>query len=144
MFFAKLCVIVLFIFTSPSALAGEYQSGLQAKVLLKTTTTSNGDPVTYLKTEQPEITAMAVTIAPGAETGWHSHPAPVYAYVISGSLTVNIDGKLFRNFNAGDVIVEVVNVRHNGVNKGSVPVELIVFYTGANGAPNVIAAPAPQ
>jgi len=141
--FAKICLIVLLSFAVQPTFASEYHSGVQAKVLLKTSTTSNGDPIAYLKTEQPEITVMAVTIAPGAETGWHSHPVPVYAYVTSGSLTVHIDGKSSRTFNAGEAIVEVVNVRHNGINTGSIPAQLIVFYAGAKNTPNVITASAP-
>jgi len=124
--------------------AGEYDSGVKAKVILKTATTGNGEPIAYLKTENPEITAMTVDIAPGAETGWHSHSVPVYAYVMSGSLTVNIEGNITRKFNPGDVIIEVVNTRHNGVNEGKVPVSLIVFYTGARDMPNVIKSSAAQ
>jgi quercetin dioxygenase-like cupin family protein len=84
-----------------------------------------------------------VDIAPGAQTGWHSHSVPVYAYVISGCLDVNIEGNISRQFQAGDVIIEVVNTRHNGVNKGKTPVKLIVFYTGAKDIPNVLKTDAP-
>lgn len=123
--------------------ASEYSEGVKAKVLLQASTTGNGDPVTYFKTDQPEITVMAVDIAPGAETGWHIHTIPVYAYVVSGSLSVNIEGKKTLLFNAGDVIIEVVNVAHNGFNIGSEPVKLIVFYTGAKDTPLVFKTSAP-
>lgn len=139
----KFGLIICLIFTPLLVSAGEYAGGVQAKVVLKTTTTGNGDPIAYLKTDEPEITAMTVDIAPGAQTGWHSHSVPVYAYVISGSLTVNIEGNTSRRFNAGDVIIEVVNTRHNGVNTGKTPVKLIVFYTGAKDMPNVLKTTAP-
>ncbi len=137
-------VLVICLLLAPSFLnADEYDGGVQAKVILKTATTGNGAPVAYLKTDQPEITALIVDIAPGAQTGWHKHSVPVYAYVVSGFLTVDIEGNISRQFNPGDVIVEVMNTRHNGVNKGSFPVKLIVFYTGAKDVPNVIKTDAP-
>lgn len=137
-------VLIIFMLLAPSfGSAGEYAGGVQATVILKTATTGNGEPIAYLKTDQPEITAMTVDISPGAQTGWHSHSIPVYAYVLSGSLIVNIEGNISRRFKAGDVIIEVVNTRHNGINMGSVPVKLIVFYTGARDMPNVLKTAAP-
>jgi quercetin dioxygenase-like cupin family protein len=136
--------LIIYLLLTPSFLnAGEYADGVQSKVILKAATTGNGEPIAYLKTDQPEITAMTVDISPGAQTGWHSHSVPVYAYVISGCLVVNIEGSKSRQFSAGDVIIEVVNTRHNGVNTGAVPVKLIVFYTGAKDTPNVFKTAAP-
>lgn len=139
----KVVLIICLLLTPSLISAGEYSTGVQAKVILKTATTGNGAPIAYLKTDQPEITAMMVDIGPGAQTGWHKHPVPVYAYVLSGCLNVNIEGNISRQFNAGDVIIEVVNTRHNGVNNGQEPVKLIVFYTGAKDIPNVLKTAAP-
>jgi quercetin dioxygenase-like cupin family protein len=131
-------IVVFFLVLTCFVEAADYDAGVQGKVILQTESTSTGDPIAYLKTERPKITVMAVDIAPGAETGWHIHPVPVYAYVLAGRLTVEVeDGKSFE-FKGGDAIIEVVNKRHNGINKGSVPVSLIVFYTGGKGIPNVI------
>lgn len=141
--FYKAVLIICLLLTPSFLYAGEYDSGVQAKVILKTSTTGNGAPVAYLKTDQPEITAMTVDIAPGAQTGWHTHQIPVYAYVISGCLTVDIEGNISRKFNAGDVIIEVENASHNGINYGKTPVKLIVFYTGAKNMPNVLKTAAP-
>lgn len=139
----KCCLIICLSLMPSLVFASEYNSGVQAKVILKTNTTGNGAPISYLKTDRPEITAMTVDILPGAQTGWHIHSVPVYAYVMSGCLTVNIEGNISRKFNAGDVIIEVVNARHNGVNNGKNPVKLIVFYTGAENIPNVVKTAAP-
>lgn len=141
--FGKAVLIICLLLVPSFINAGEYNSGVQAKVILKTSTTGNGAPVAYLKTDQPEITAMTVDIAPGAQTGWHTHQIPVYAYVISGCLTVDIEGNISRKFNAGDVIIEVENAGHNGINYGKTPVKLIVFYTGAKNMPNVLKTAAP-
>jgi quercetin dioxygenase-like cupin family protein len=81
---------------------------------------------------------MTVNIAPGAETGWHSHPIPVYAYVVEGTLEVELEGGQIITYRSGDAIIEVVNTLHNGRNRGSEEVRLVVFYTGAEGTPSVV------
>ena len=122
----------------PPVSAADYSPGVTAKVLKKTTVTGNGQQITYPQTDRAEVTAMSVELAPGAETGWHQHPIPVYAYVVSGRLTVELaDGKKLK-FETGDAIVEVVNTMHNGKNLGAEPVKLAVFYLGIVGSPNVI------
>lgn len=139
-----LCIFVsLFCMLSCNINAAEYDAGVQGKVILQTETTSGGDPITYLKTDKPKITVMTVDIAPGAKTGWHSHPMPVYAYVIAGQLSVEIEGGKTAEFKEGDAIIEVVNTRHNGMNKGNVPVKLVVFYVGGKEIPNVIKSDKP-
>ncbi len=122
----------------PSAFSADYSSGVTAKVLTKTTVTGNGQKISYPQTDRAEVTAMTVELAPGAETGWHKHPVPVYAYVVSGNLTVELEDRKQLAFKAGDAIIEVVNTLHNGRNSGSEPVKLAVFYLGAEGVPNVI------
>lgn len=124
--------------------AAEYDAGVQGKVILQTETMSNGKPVDYPDTDHPKVTVMIVDIAPGAQTGWHSHPMAVYAYVISGQLTVSIEGGKTAEFKEGEAIIEVVNLRHNGINHGKSPVKLVVFYLGGKGIPNVMKADAPD
>jgi quercetin dioxygenase-like cupin family protein len=126
------------------AVAGDYASGVEASLILKTTTTTGHYPVKYLDTESPEITVTKVEIKPGTETGWHSHPVPLYAYVLEGDLTVEAKGGKIYRFTAGDAIVEFVNVPHNGKNLGTMPVVLIAFYTGEIGRPNTVMMPSEQ
>ena len=123
--------------------AAEYDAGVQAKVILQTETMSNGEPIRYTDTDHPKVTVMTVDVAPGARTGWHSHPVAVYAYVLSGRLTVEIEGGRTVEFSEGEAIIEVVKVRHNGINHGKIPVKLVVFYLGGKGIPNVIKADKP-
>lgn len=128
---------LLLILVQP-AIAADYSSGVTSKVLSKTTVTGNGQKISYPLTDRAEVTAMTVDLAPGSETGWHKHPVPVYAYVVSGSLSVELeDGKLL-SFTAGEAIIEVVNTMHNGRNSGAVAAKLAVFYLGAEGIPNVV------
>ena len=131
-------LVGLFLIIVLPAIAADYSSGVTSKVLSKTTVTGNGQKISYPLTDRAEVTAMTVDLAPGSETGWHKHPVPVYAYVVSGSLSVELeDGKLL-SFSAGEAIIEVVNTLHNGRNSGTVPVKLAVFYLGAEGIPNVV------
>jgi quercetin dioxygenase-like cupin family protein len=114
-------LLLLFAFgVSSIAVAGDHASGVEATLILKTTTTTGSYPAKYLNTERPEITVMKVEIKPGAETGWHSHPVPLYAYVLEGDLTVEVKGGKTYQFTAGDAIVEFVNVPHNGKNLGTI------------------------
>lgn len=122
----------------PLALAADYNAGVSATVLQKTSVTSNGEKIFYPQTDRAEVTAMAVDLAPGAETGWHQHPVPVYAYVVAGNLSVELEGDNVLNFRAGEAIIEVVNTPHNGKNRGAEPVRLAVFYLGSEGRANVI------
>ena len=127
-----------------AAVAGDYASGVDASLILKTTTTTGSYPAKYLNTDKPEITVMKVEINPGSETGWHIHPVPLYAYVLEGDLTVEAKGGKTYRFAAGDALVEFVNVPHNGKNLGTLPVVLIVFYTGEIGMPNTVIMPSDQ
>ena len=137
----NLCLLFLcFFLVAPPAFAAkanEYRN-VKVKKLITSSTSSDGEPLIYLNTAQPEVTALIVTIPVGGSTGWHQHPVPVYAYVMEGALTVELkDGRTFL-FKKGDAIFEVINTLHNGYNAGHVPVTLVVFYTGAVGVPNVI------
>lgn len=132
-------IIALFLLfvVSGTAKAEEYRN-VQVKKLIVSSSSSDGSPLAYLRTDSPEVTALIVHIPVGGSTGWHRHPVPVYAYVQNGALTVELkNGRTFL-FKKGDAILEVVNTPHNGYNSGHVPVTLVVFYTGAVGVPNVI------
>lgn len=132
-----LWAVIVFVM-SLSASAGDYDTGVHGKVILQTDKMSNGEPIDYLDKDHPRVTVMTVEIAPGKGTGWHSHPMEVYAYVLSGRLTVEIEGGKTTEFKKGDAIIEVVNLKHKGFNKGKIPVKLVVFYLGAEDMPNVI------
>ncbi len=130
-------MLLLFFAHGPAVQAEEYQH-VEVKKLLTSRVASNGQPLSYIKTDTPEVTALIVRFPPGGSTGWHQHPVPVYAYVLEGTLTVALkDGHTF-TFNKGDAILEVMNTFHNGTNYGREPVSLVVFYTGAAGTPNVV------
>lgn len=114
--------------------------GVKVTVLKKATTAANGQKLILPQTTHPEVTAALVEIPPGGDTGWHSHPIPVYAYVLAGAVTVELgDGSRY-DFREGDVLFEVVDTPHIGRNRGTAPVKLVVFYTGVEGMQNTVKA----
>jgi quercetin dioxygenase-like cupin family protein len=136
----QLIVPVLFfviIFGSFGALASDYE-GVKVTLIKKTTTAANGQKLAYATSGNPEVTAALVEIPPGGDTGWHSHPIPVYAYVSSGALTVTLEGGEQYDFKEGEVILEVINTPHIGRTKGKMPAKLVVFYTGTEGGQNTV------
>ncbi len=112
-----------------------YSGNIRVRVLLKTDTTSLGQAVEYPDVDDPEVTAIEVTIPPGGETGWHRHPVPGYGYILEGTLTLETgEGRTFV-LTPGQAFAEVVKTRHNGRNLGKVPVKLVAFFTGEKGKP---------
>ena len=117
-----------------------YGPGVTVKPWLQTATTADGSPIVY-PTGAGEVTLAEVTIAPGAETGWHRHPVPVFAFVLEGTLEVQQEGGRTNTYAAGQGFAEALNVRHNGRNRGTTPVRLRVVYCGVKGEPITVKAP---
>lgn len=127
----------------PAASEG-YQSTIRAEAILRTSETVAGQPIVYPRVENPEVTAVCVTIPPGAETGWHRHTFPCYGYMVRGRLKLRMEGNREVELKAGEALVESVNVWHNGRNDGDEPVEIIMFVTGAKGLPFTTRTAGPQ
>jgi len=111
-----------------------------AITLLQTTVNSVGQPITYPTGGTPEVTALLVEMAPGEETGWHSHPVPLLGYILTGELTVIQSTGEKRIVRAGEVSHESVGIVHNGINEGTAPVKIIVFVVGLKDQPYTIPA----
>lgn len=114
------------------AYALDQSAAVKVTTVLKTETSWNGKPIEY-PSGKAEITGMVVEIAPGGETGWHLHPVPSFGMVLEGELEVHLKSGAVKLLKPGEALAEVVNTLHNGRNVGSVPVKLVVFYTGAVG-----------
>tara|TARA_R110002049_G_scaffold110858_6_gene259987 strand:+ start:2690 stop:3124 length:435 start_codon:yes stop_codon:yes gene_type:complete len=116
---------------SPSqlTLAIEATEEVAVTPLLKTQESWDGRPISY-PTGKAEVTIVEVEVAPGGETGWHLHPVASFGVVLQGELEVELKTGETLNLKAGDAAAETVNVLHNGRNTGTVPVKMVVFYTG--------------
>jgi len=115
-----------------SASAFETKSPLKVTPLLTTTKTWEGAPIVYPQ-GQPEVSGLIIEIAPGAETGWHSHPVPSFAFILEGTLEVQLKDGRSKRLQAGEALDEVIGTLHNGKVVGDMPVKLVVFYAGAAG-----------
>lgn len=126
-----------------AAAAGEPKTAYQPKVQVDRlftgpTKTVVGEDVLYPGGVPAEITAAVVTLPPGKATGWHRHGVPLFGYILSGALEVDYDDKGVRTYAAGDGLMEAMDQRHQGVNRGTEPVRILVVYMGAEGMKNVV------
>jgi quercetin dioxygenase-like cupin family protein len=110
--------------------ATEYNRTVHATPLLSATTTASGQPIEYPRTDKPLVTMLMVEIPPGAETGWHKHPVPCYAYILSGAVTVELENGKSYSFHAGQAFAETVNTMHNGKNTGTELVKIVMTAIG--------------
>jgi quercetin dioxygenase-like cupin family protein len=113
--------------------------GMEGQVVLKATRTAADQPLQLPQSDTPEITSMLVTIQPGGHSNLHSHPVPIFAYVLEGSLDVH-DGEMVRSYKPGEGVMEPMNRMIQAFNPGSVPTKLLVVMIGVEGKPNSIAA----
>lgn len=124
--------VILALAFQSAAFALEQSSAVKAFTVLKAENSWDGKPIAYPE-GKPEVTGMVIEIAPGGETGWHSHPVSSFAVVLEGELEVQLKNGRVKRIKSGEALAEVVNTLHNGRNLGSVPVKLVVFYAGAVG-----------
>jgi len=125
-------VLVALCVGATSASAFEAKAPLKVVPLLTTTKTWEGAPIVYPQ-GQPEISGLIIELAPGAETGWHSHPVPSFAFILEGTLEMQLKDGRSKRLQAGEALAEVIGALHNGKVIGDIPVKLVVFYAGAVG-----------
>lgn len=124
--------------SAQSADSNQSQDEIKVIQILKATEEWDGSALPPYPSKNPEITILSYEIPPGIRLPMHRHPVINAGVVLQGQLTVIAkDGKQLI-LNAGDSIVELVNKWHYGVNQGSLPVKLIMFYVGEVGVPLVI------
>lgn len=103
--------------------------------LLKTRSTWNGAPIALPMAASPEVQSVLVEIAAGASTAWHLHAVNNIAYVLEGSLRVQLEDGKAQEFQAGAAFAEVVGTWHRGTNIGPGPLRILVVYIGDAGVP---------
>lgn len=89
----------------------------------------------------PEVSSSIVVLEPGAETGWHLHEAPMYGYILEGTLEVTYDqdGVLeTRVYREGEAIMEALDTAHNGQNTSNARVSILVVNMGAPDIENTV------
>ena len=107
-----------------------------AEVLLETQTSWDGGDLAY-PTGKARVTSVMLRIEPGDKPPFHCHPVPTMGYILRGTLEVETERGDTRRIGEGSAIVEVMNTLHRGRAVGG-PVEIIVFYAGAEGIPTTV------
>ena len=130
--YTRFVAFTLMLCASLNSFALDNSAGVTVTPLIKTTRSWDGNPIRY-PTGQAEVTGLLVEIGVGKETGWHEHPVPSFAYMLSGTLEITLASGKTKQLKAGDALAEVMDTLHNGRNIGNEPVKLVVFYTSVEG-----------
>ena len=110
--------------------------------LITTNQTILGQSFEY-SSNPPNVDVHSIEILPGAESGWHTHDMLLVVTILHGDFTVYYchEGShesypadieqcpnmgTVRNYQAGDSFVEAIDIEHNGVNEGVIPVKIHV------------------
>ena len=124
-----------------SAAAGHFYS--EVRTVLSTGDTVTGEPIRYPTGAPAQLTAMEITLLPGQQTGWHTHPVPLFGYILEGELTVDYRAKGQRTYVKGEGLAEAMNEAHNGRNTGRGPVTILAVYIGIEGTQASVPASPP-
>ena len=127
--FLTVCLFIM------PCLFSEYSKEVLVEPVLKTDKTSIGQDIAYPDFKDEEVTISKVTIPPGKSTGWHKHVFPVFAYVLKGNLTIELESQKTLEFAPNSSFAEVIDTFHNGKNNGKEDVVLIAFFMGEKGKP---------
>ena len=126
-----ICFLLLFSSTVPAADRNE----AEVNVLAKTALSWDGSRLPEYPRGAPEVTILRIRIPPGVKLALHNHPVINAGVLLQGELTVVTEDKKTLHLKAGDAIVEVVNTWHYGMNEGTGPAEIVVFYAGVADTP---------
>lgn len=124
-------------FTSALALAGLISAPIYgAEVLLETQTSWDGGSLAY-PAGTAQVTSVMLHIEPGEDPPFHCHPVPTMGYVLRGTLEVETEHGDTQRLVKGNAVVEVMKTLHRGRAIDG-PVDIIVFYAGAQGVPTTV------
>ena len=128
----RFALIILILFLCQAG-KSQYNKGIIIEPILKTDTTVSGQKIIYPSFKDDEVTILKITVPPGESTGWHKHVIPVFAYVLEGTLTVELENNKTLQYLKNSSFAEITNTLHNGTNKGSENLVMIAFYMGEKG-----------
>lgn len=128
--------------TGVAASAGQYGAGegkpTSSPVLDKQSRTVLDQLLAYPGASQAQVSAAVLTFPPGARTGMHRHDAPLFVYVLEGTITVTYDGGVVKEFSVGSALLEAIGTAHEGRNLTDAPVKLLAVNMGAEGVANTV------
>jgi hypothetical protein len=109
-------------------------------------TRETGDWRFDLRSKPFDIAVQTIAFAPGATSGWHSHPGPVFIQVTSGTMTFYMSDDptctpVVRT--AGQGYLDLGDHSHIARNETTLPAQNVVTYFAPPGATLRIDQPAP-
>ncbi len=119
----------------------QYSENLLVEELLSADRTSIGQKIDYPNVDNAQVSMRKITFPAGSSTGWHTHEIPVLSYVISGTLTVEIEGREPTDYSSGQCFAESFNTYHQGVNKTEKDLVVLAVYLGGDDKPLSIEKP---
>jgi quercetin dioxygenase-like cupin family protein len=129
---------LLAVTTTVQAQDSALPAGFKTQPLLKAGQTRDKQPLTYPRTERPEIVSVIGTIEPGGRTPLHEHPVPTVVYILEGEVELQSHGGAPHRYKAGEAYIEALNHPHQLFNKGTVPAKVLVVFVGEEGKPTTV------
>jgi hypothetical protein len=93
-----------------------------------------------------DVAVQKITFLPNGQSGWHTHPGPVFIQVLSGEMTFyesNVPGCVPIRLHAGQGYLDTGEHAHIARNETALPAENLVVYFAPSGAALRIDAPDP-
>ena len=133
----SLYLFCLLLFLSPTLFAIENANNIKVTKLIETDSSWEKTKIFYPKGDT-KITALLVEMQPQAKMQMHHHEVPSFGYILEGTIRVQSESDDMKTFSKGDVVIEMINKKHSGVNTGESITKFIVFYMGTEDLKNTI------
>ena len=134
--------ITLFLFCSLlflplTSFAIENANNIKVTKLIETDSSWEKTKIIYPNGDS-KITALLVEMQPKAKMKMHHHEVPSFGYILEGTIRVQSESGDIKNFSKGDVVIEMINKKHSGINPGDTITKFVVFYMGTKNLKNTI------
>ena len=132
-----LYLIYSLLFLSHPSFAIENTNNIKVTKLIETDASWEKSKIIYPKGDT-KITALLVEMQPQAKMKMHHHEVPSFGYILEGTIRVQSESGDVKTFSKGDVVIEMVNKRHSGLNPGETVTKFILFYMGTDDLENTV------
>ena len=82
-----------------------------------------------------EVVQAIAEFPPGATVGRHTHPGEEVAYILEGTVLVEVDGKPAATMSAGQYFIVPAGTIHNATNKSGGNAKVLATYIVEKGKP---------
>ena len=125
------------LFLSPTLFAIENANNIKVTKLIETDSSWEKTKIFYPKGDT-KITALLVEMQPKSKMKMHHHEVPSFGYILEGTIRVQSESNDIKTFSKGDVVIEMINKKHSGINPGDTITKFVVFYMGTKNLKNTI------